>query len=88
MKMKAYFEKTNGNNIVIITDGDMAKIFNGAPDGKFEGVDLYAEDTVKKIKALFESAEMPDFSEMYSENEVDFSEIEEELEGSELIYEW
>ena len=86
--MKAYFEKTNGNNIVIITDGNTAKIFDGAPDGKFEGVDLYAEDTKEELKALFKNVEMPDFSEMYSGNEVDFSEIEEELEESELLHEW
>ena len=86
--MKAYFEKTNGNNLVIITDGITAKIFDGAPDGKFEGVDLYAEDTTGELKALFKNAEMPDFSEMYSGNEVDLSEIEEELEECELLHEW
>lgn len=28
--MKIYFAKTNGNNLVIITDGKTAKIFDGA----------------------------------------------------------
>ena len=86
--MKAYFGKTNGNNVVIITDGITAKIFDGAPDGKFEGVDLYSENVLEELRALFESAEIPDFSEMYSENETDFSEIEEELEESKLVYAW
>ena len=28
--MKIYFEETNGNNLVIITDGKTAKIFDAA----------------------------------------------------------
>jgi hypothetical protein len=34
--MKIYFEKTNGNNKVIFTDGKTAKVFDGAPTGRFK----------------------------------------------------
>ena len=42
--MKIYFEETNGSNLVIITDGETAKIFGAAPSGIYEGVDLYDQD--------------------------------------------
>ena len=42
--MKVYFAKTDGGNQVIMTDGETAKIFDAAPTGVFEGIDLYAED--------------------------------------------
>lgn len=41
--MKIYFEKTNGNNKVIFTDGKTAKVFDGAPTGRVDGVDLYGK---------------------------------------------
>lgn len=47
--MKIYFEETNGNNLVIITDGETAKVFDAAPSGIYEGVDLYADDAVELI---------------------------------------
>lgn len=89
--MKVFFEKTNGNHLVIITDGVMAKIYDCAPDGIFEGVDLYtettAEDLKKHFEELVESGELADFADMHSDNEISFFEIEEELKESELIYE-
>lgn len=48
--MKIYFEKTNGNNLVIITDGETAKIFDVAPSGIYEGVDLYTEDAADQLR--------------------------------------
>lgn len=41
--MKIYFEKTNGNNKVIFTDGKTAKVFDGAPTGRVDGVNLYGK---------------------------------------------
>ncbi len=89
--MKIYFEKTNGNNLVIITDGEMAKIFDAAPSGIFEGVDLYAEDAEEQLKARFqeleEAEELNDFNDMYSPDEMPAEELAEELELAELVFE-
>ena len=64
--MQIYFKKTNGNNLVIITDGETAKIFNAAPTGIYEGVDLCAEDAADQLRdrfhALSESGDLNDFS--------------------------
>lgn len=88
--MKAYFLKTNGNNLVILTDGDTAKIYDGAPSGIYEGVDLYADDAAEQLKNSFEELEafgdMNDYSDIWSDNEVDFSEIESEIEDAELVF--
>lgn len=54
--IKIYFEKTNGNNIVIITDGETAKVFDAAPSGIYEGIDLYADDAAELLKKTFPAA--------------------------------
>ncbi len=51
--MKVFFEETNGNNLVIITDGATAKIYDCAPSGIFEGIDLYTETTAEDLKKHF-----------------------------------
>lgn len=89
--MKIYFEKTNGNNLVIITDGENAKVFDAAPSGIYEGVDLYAEDTAdqlrEKLQALEESGELNGFNDIYSPDEMPLEDLTEELEGAELVFE-
>ena len=89
--MKIYFKKTNGNNLVIITDGEMAKIFDAAPSGIYEGVDLYAEDAADQLRARFReleaSGELNDFNDIYSPHEMPVEELAEELEGAELVFE-
>ena len=89
--MKIYFEKTNGNNLVIITDGEMAKIFDAAPSGIYDGVDLYAEDAAdqlrEKFRALEESGELNDFNDIYSPDEMPLEDLAEELEAAELVFE-
>ena len=89
--MKIYFEKTNGNNLVIITDGEMAKIFDAAPSGIYDGVDLYAEDAAdqlrEKFRALEESGELNDFNDIYSPDEMPVEDLAEELEVAELVFE-
>lgn len=91
IKMKVYFEKTNGNNNVIITDGETAKIYDGAPTGIYEGIDLYAVDATEQLKKhfaeLYAAGELNDYSDIYSSDELDFSEIADELEDAELIFE-
>ena len=89
--MKIYFEKTNGDNIVIATDGQTAKVFNGAPDGLFADVDLYADDAVDLLKSRLQeldaAGELNGYNDMYSPNEMEYEEIKEELEESaELIF--
>ena len=89
--MKIYFKKTNGNNLVIITDGEMAKIFDAAPSGIYDGVDLYAEDAAdqlrEKFRALEESGELNDFNDIYSPDEMPVEDLAEELEVAELVFE-
>ena len=89
--MKIYFEKTNGNNLVIITDGETAKIFDAAPSGIYEGVDLYADDAAdqlrEKFRALAEAGELNDFEDIYSADEMPIEELAEELEVAELVFE-
>lgn len=88
--MKIYFEKTNGNNLVIITDGETAKIFDAAPSGIYEGVDLYAEDAAdqlrEKFRGLEESGELNDFNEIYSPDEMPLEDLTEELEKAVLVF--
>ena len=89
--MKIYFEKTNGNNLVIITDGEMAKIFDAAPSGIYEGVDLYAENAADQLRARFqgleESGELNNFGDIYSPEEMPLEDLAEELEAAELVFE-
>ena len=89
--MKIYFEKTNGNNLVIITDGEMAKIFDAAPSGIYDGVDLYADDAAdqlrEKFRALAESGELNGFNDIYSPDEMPLEDLAEELEAAELVFE-
>lgn len=88
--MKVYFMITEGGNNVVITDGETAKVYDAAPTGIFEGIDLYADDAADQIKdhfeKLYESGELNGYNEMYSENEVDFEDIEEELEDATLVF--
>lgn len=89
--MKIYFEKTNGNNLVIITDGEMAKIFDAAPSGIYEGVDLYDQNAADQLRARFqgleEAGELNDFNEIYSPDEMPVEDLAEELEVAELVFE-
>lgn len=89
--MKIYFEKTNGNNLVIITDGETAKIFDGAPSGTYEGVDLYTEDAADRLREELQkwaaAGELNNFNDMYSPNEMPLEDLAEELEAAELVFE-
>lgn len=88
--LKIYFQKTNGNNVVIVTNGTTAKIFDGVPDGTFAGVDLYAEDAAEQLRSklaeLEAAGELNEYGDMYSPNECNISDIEDELEDAELVY--
>ena len=89
--MKIYFERTNGNNLVIITDGETAKIFDAAPSGIYEGVDLYDQDAADQLRERFreleESGELNNFDDIYSPEEMPLEDLAEELEAAELVFE-
>lgn len=80
-------------DLLWFTNGGAAKVFNGAPDGTYEGVDLYtdnaAELLAQRFKELDESGELQDFDDIYSPNEVLFKDIKEELEvyAAKLVFE-
>lgn len=87
--MRTYFLKTN--NTVIITNGETAKIFDAAPSGIYEGIDLYSENAAEQLKRRFSQlsadGELNDYQDIYSPNEVAFEDIEEELEDAVLVFE-
>ena len=89
--MKIYFEKTNGNNLVIITDGETAKIFVAAPSGIYEGIDLYAYDAAELLKNHFQLPEkdgdLNDFDNIYGPDEISVKDLQDELDAAELIFE-
>ena len=76
---------------MIFTDGKTAKVFDGAPTGRVDGVDLYGENAAEELRKKYEPAAF-DFEDVSDHNEVDFEEIEEELEESakdkEIINKW
>ena len=81
--MKIYFERTEGNNLVIITDGETAKFYDGVPSGIVDGVDLYDEDAAKKLALHYaeiaSTGMMNDFADMYSETELPLEDVADEL---------
>lgn len=89
--MKIYFERTNGNNLVIVAEGHNAKIYDGAPSGIYEGVDLYDQDAADQLRERFRelegSGELNNFDDMYSPEEMPLEDLSEELEGAELVFE-
>ena len=89
--MKIYFEKTNGNNFVIITDGETAKVFDAAPSGIYEGIDLYADDAAELLKNHFQKlerdGELNDFDDIYSPDEIPVEDLQDELDVAELVFE-
>lgn len=89
--MKIYFKKTNGNNLVIITDGEIAKIFDAAPSGIYEGVDLYEENAADRLREKFrmleQSGDINDFNDIYSPEEMPACELTEELDDADLVFE-
>lgn len=88
--MKVYFERTNGNNLVIVAEGRNAKIYDGAPSGIYAGVDLYAEDAAdqlrEKFQALDEAGELNGFDEMCGEKVRIGHDLFAELADSELVF--
>lgn len=85
--MKIYFKKDNAYNNVIFTDGETAKVFNGTPDGMFEGVDLYGDNAAQDLRDLYQAAaqsgDLNDFDEITGGDEIG----DMDLDDAELIYE-
>lgn len=89
--MKIYFEKTNGNNLVIITDSETAKVFDAAPSGIYEGIDLYSSDAAELLKNHFQQlardGELNDFDDIYSPEEIPAEDLQNEFDAAELVFE-
>ena len=88
--MKVYFEKTNGNNLVIIAEGINAKIYDASPSGIYAGVDLYADDAAEQLRDKFaeldEAGELNSFDDMGGE-EIEIShDLFEELMDAEMVF--
>ena len=87
--MKIYYVKTDSYNEVVITDGETAKVYTCAPNGTFEGIDLYAENASFLLKAYFRK-EMDDlevYENMWCENgEMAYRDVADLLEGADLVY--
>lgn len=75
--MRIYLLKTDDYNSVVVTNGETAKIFDCAPSGKYEGIDIYADDAIDRLKDFFEEQkdDMNDFNDIWCENEIPFSNI-------------
>ena len=88
--MNVYLVKTNGNNMVVFTDGETAKCFDCAPTGMYEGIDIYAEDAPEKLAQLFAiGGVLSDYDDIYTDTVVNWPDIEEddEIERVYLVYE-
>lgn len=88
--MKIYFERTNGNNLVIAAEGRSAKIYDAAPSGIYAGVDLYAEDAADQLREKFleldEAGELNGFNEMGGEEVEIGAVLLGELVDAELVF--
>lgn len=91
--MNIYFEKDNGGNNVIIAENGHAKIYNGAPSGIYEGIDLYAKDAEKNLiehfAVLANRNDLNDYNEIDchgGEIELDIKELEQHAEYLSLVY--
>lgn len=89
--MKVYFKRTNGNNLVIITDGETAKIFDAAPSGIYDGIDLYSNDAEELLKKSFAELEssgtLNDYDDIYSSDEMSLDSLVGELSDAVLVFE-
>lgn len=77
--MVVYLLKTDDYNSVVIANGETAKIFDCAPSGEYEGIDIYADDAIDRLKGFFEEERdyVNDFNDIYCEDEISFSDIED-----------
>lgn len=82
--MKAYLVRKNENNFVVITEKGIAKIFNCAPDGKFEEIDLYEDESEIKLQEHFNKVLEDDplfyFSDIIGDDEMDSKQLFDDLE--------
>lgn len=88
--MKVYFERTNGNNLVIVAESRNAKIYDAAPSGIYAGVDLYADDAAEQLRDKFaeldEAGELNSFDDMGGEEVEIGHDLFEELADAEMVF--
>lgn len=80
--MRVYLQKEN--RVLVFVEEDQVKIYDSAPTGYFEGVDLYAEDAEDKLRELFagleKSGELNSFWEIGILEEDFTQELQDEME--------
>lgn len=80
--MKVYLQKEN--RVLVFVEKDWGKIYDSAPTGYFEGVDLYAGDAEDKLRELFsgleKSGELNSFWEIGILEEEFTQELQDEME--------
>lgn len=83
--MRVYFKKTNGNDILFITDGIVVKAFYTT----FEGLDLYTENVVEQVRRILDQLVKDDmllsFDEIQGEDEWNEPFIDNLIVDCELI---
>lgn len=86
--MYVYLVKTNGNNMVVFTDGETAKCFDCATNGKFANIDIYSDNAASDLTKYFTSCEFVDYDydDIYSPTEISYDEFVREV--SEKILVW
>lgn len=80
--MKVYMEKEN--RALVFVEEDQVKIYDSAPTGMYNGIDLYAENASDKLTELFagleESGELSSFWEIGIQEEDYTQELQDEME--------
>ena len=85
--MNVYLVKTNGNNMVVFTDGETAKCYDCATNGKFADIDIYSENAASDLTNYFTSCEFVDYDDMYSPTEITYDEFTGEVSEKILVWE-
>ena len=85
--ISVYLLKTDAYNMVVITDGEIAKLYDCVPDGMFNGIDIYSPLALLQISCYFCHSEFNgelsgDISDYTGSDEIPFFDI---VDSSDLI---
>ena len=85
---KVYFFRTDADNNVAITDGNRVKIFNGAPTGIYDGIDLYSDTAADDLRNHFaemaENGELADYDDIFAENEIEYADFMADVDAGKI----
>lgn len=79
--MKIYLVETNGNNMVVFTEGETAKCYDCAPTGMFADVDIYSDSAELDLTKYFAESDflkLVSYYDLYSSNEIMYEDFMEE----------